>query len=99
MLLIKAPRVYRSEPMLVCPHCRVPLERRGHVLRCGSCEREYPVDAFGIADFSEGHYFDVFGGDASELTPEHREGLANEMSGAAARIDDYYLPLIRRRAA
>ena len=83
--------------MLVCPHCRVPLARRDRVLRCGSCEREYPIDASGIADFAEGSYFDIFDETTSELTPEHREGLANEMSGAAARIDDYYLPLIRSR--
>lgn len=79
--------------MLVCPHCRVPLTRADRVLRCDSCTREYPVDAWGIADFSEGTYFDVFE-EGTELTPEHREGLANEVAGAAARIDEYYLPLI-----
>lgn len=82
--------------MLVCPHCRVPLARRASLLHCDSCGREYPIDAFGIADFSEGQYFDVFD-EGSELTPEHREGLANEVAGAAARIEEYYLPLMRAR--
>jgi SAM-dependent methyltransferase len=81
---------------LVCPHCRVPLESAATHLACPRCARVFPR-AGGIADFSEGLYYDRFD-ESTELTPEHLAGLAQEVAGAAARIDDYYLPLIRTRA-
>lgn len=82
---------------LVCPHCRAALEVSHESLRCASCGRWYPVDR-GIADFAEGAYYDAFD-ESMTLSPEHAAGLASEVAGAAARIDDYYLPLIEARSA
>ncbi|MDA8020414.1 MAG: class I SAM-dependent methyltransferase [Thermoanaerobaculia bacterium] len=50
----------------------------------------------GIADFSGGAYYDQFSGDEADLPELHRCGLCNESSGAEARIEDFYLPLIER---
>ena len=51
----------------------------------------------GIADFSEGRYYDVF--DPSQAVSDaHRVGLENEETGAVARIRDFFLPLIQRSA-
>lgn len=87
---------YTADVFYVCPFCRAALEPAAADVRCASCEREYPV-ANGIADFSEGRYYDQFD-ESITLTAEHQQGLANEVAGARARIDGYYLPLIARRA-
>ena len=49
----------------------------------------------GIADFSEGRYYDVFDPSQS-VSVAHRVGLENEAAGAEARIRDFFLPLIQR---
>ncbi|MEO8191157.1 MAG: class I SAM-dependent methyltransferase [Acidobacteriota bacterium] len=48
----------------------------------------------GIADFSEGRYYDRFSGPEA-LSPDNLRGLENEREGA--RIQDFYLPLLSRR--
>lgn len=48
----------------------------------------------GIADFSEGRYYDRFSGPEA-LSPDNLRGLENECEGA--RIQDFYLPLLSRR--
>lgn len=62
-------------------------------LTCPACDRAYPIDQ-GIADFSEGNYYDHFASQ-DELTPESIEGLQSEMAGAGGRISDFYIPLLR----
>jgi len=72
---------------LVCPHCRIALDR---VFCCPNCARCYPAE-YGIVDFAEGAYYDQFD-DTTSLTPEHREGLQLEVEGTRRRILDFYLP-------
>ncbi|MFI5302766.1 MAG: methyltransferase domain-containing protein [Polyangiales bacterium] len=91
------PSWYTQRVFFVCPHCRLELKGERSSLRCSSCEREYPVDG-AVADFSEGLYYDVFD-ESVTLRPEHVAGLEQEVAGAAARIDDFYLPRIRERMA
>src|SRR5258706_14917264 len=81
--------------VLVCPRCHTPLSERGGSLLCTGCSRSFPVEG-GIADFSEGSYYDAFEGPET-LTPEHLHGLSNESEGA--RIEGFYLPLLRRLSA
>jgi SAM-dependent methyltransferase len=82
---------------LICPHCRARLTRSPEAYSCPLCARSYPV-IDGIADFSEGTYFDQFSeGDA--LPPEHLAGLEQEAIGARSRIQSFYLPLIEERGA
>jgi SAM-dependent methyltransferase len=77
----------------VCPACRTPLTDD---LRCSHCRIAYPfVD--GVADFSGGAYYDQFS-DESQLTEEHRRGLANEESGARWRIEKFYARLVPESA-
>lgn len=59
-------------------------------LRCTGCGAAYPVDG-GIADFSGGSYYDSFSSE-SELTEEHRRGLAAEVGGSRWRIERFYAP-------
>lgn len=89
--------------LYVCPYCRMPLDEAfGHAparpvgaLSCPNCGREYTVSD-GIADFSEGRYYDNFD-ENTTLGTDHLAGLELETAGAKARIDDYYLPLIESR--
>jgi SAM-dependent methyltransferase len=83
------------EPMtFVCPICRAALVREADVLRCTACDRRSPLDG-GIADFSEGRYFDAFV-PGQRLTDAQRQGLEFEIPGAASRVRDFYLPLLAR---
>lgn len=91
------PRIRLRRVFYVCPHCRVPLDDNDTALRCLACNRGYLVTN-GIADFAEGTYYDQFD-ESVTLTAEHLQGLAHEVAGARARIEDYYLPLIVGRAA
>ena len=77
----------------VCPADRTPLN---DVLYCSRCHVTYPADG-SIADFSGGVYYDQFS-DESQLTEEHRRGLANEEAGARWRIEMFYSKLVRRGA-
>jgi SAM-dependent methyltransferase len=98
--LAEAPHNTRRLPTLAAPfrciRCRHPLNREDSTLVCSSCGRTFPIDD-GIADFAEGRYYDHFD-ESVVLTAEQRAGLEQEYAGATARIDDFYLPLIRRRA-
>lgn len=78
-----------------CLHCRHSLHADASALVCASCGAHVAVEN-GIADFAEGHYYDQFD-EADVLSDEHRAGLAREYAGTAARIEDFYLPLIRSR--
>ena len=80
---------------LVCPRCKGPLSFAATELSCGPCRASYPL-ADGIADFSEGRYYDQFSGPEA-LSEENLRGLENEREGA--RIEDFYLPLLRRAGA
>jgi SAM-dependent methyltransferase len=77
----------------VCPSCRTPL---GDDLHCRQCAVRYPHDDK-IADFSRGSYYDQFN-DESELTEEHRRGLANEETGARWRIEKFFSKLLPAKA-
>jgi SAM-dependent methyltransferase len=77
---------------LQCIHCRAPLDVHPEGHRCPRCGAAFPT-LDGIADFSEGRYYDVFEPTMS-VSVEHRIGLENEAAGAEARIRDFFLPLI-----
>jgi SAM-dependent methyltransferase len=79
----------------VCPRCRGGLAESDRDLACGTCGRRFPT-ADGIADFSEGRYYDAFV-PGQTLAAAQLQGLAFEMPGAEARIRDFYLPLLERR--
>jgi SAM-dependent methyltransferase len=79
-------------PAFDCPACRLALDRRGEIFDCSRCGRRYPVED-GIADFSEGRYYDRFT-PGQPLSAAEEAGLANEVPGAEARIRDFYLPLL-----
>jgi SAM-dependent methyltransferase len=81
--------------VLVCHRCKGSLDRRDFGLFCPACNIRFPF-AGGIPDFSEGAYYDNFEG-PEFLTETHRRGLENEHEGA--RIEDFYLPLLRNVAA
>ena len=83
-----------SATPLVCLHCKGPLGQDERELSCAACGLRFPR-ADGIADFSEGRYYDAFPG-PEVLSEENRRGLGNEHEGA--RIEDYYLPLLDRIA-
>jgi SAM-dependent methyltransferase len=85
------------EGPLICTECRAPLSAAGDGLACAQCGREYPV-VNGIADFSGGHYYDVFPGE-SALSAEARAGFEAEYAGTLRRIADFYEPLLRRAGA
>jgi SAM-dependent methyltransferase len=89
------PRADHAHADLVCPECHAPLLRRGEALDCTRCGEEFPAKG-GIADFARGAYYDQFEGDEGALTERQACGLCNEEAGARARIEDFYLPLIRR---
>lgn len=80
---------------LVCCRCKGPLERGAAELSCTACGLRFSC-ADGIADFSGGTYYDNFPG-PEVLSEENRRGLENERE--AARIEDFYLPLLDRIAA
>jgi SAM-dependent methyltransferase len=80
---------------LVCSRCRGPLSEGDAHLSCARCNLRFPCTE-GIADFSEGAYYDVFPG-PDVLSEENLRGLENEHEGA--RIEDFYLPLLDRIAA
>ncbi len=88
-------RVAGAVRSLVCPHCRGPFEESSGSLSCPACGREFPV-VDGIADFAEGRYFGDHP-DPSSLSEEALRGFENENAGR--RIEDYYLPLLRRTGA
>ncbi len=83
-----------SIAVLVCHRCKGPLDAMAEELFCAACNAHYPCSD-GIVDFSEGRYYDNFTG-PEVLTPENRQGLANEAE--AARIEDFYLPHLDRLA-
>jgi SAM-dependent methyltransferase len=62
-------------------------------LRCDREGIDYPV-VDQIADFMRGHYYDHFD-ENTVLSAEHRQALERENDGAIARINDFYLPLIK----
>ena len=76
----------------VCPFCREGLVAEPSAYRCAGCSRRFPAED-GIADFSEGRYFDAFV-PGQPLTEAQQEGLANEVPGAVSRVRDFYLPLL-----
>lgn len=80
---------------LVCCRCKGPLDDDAAELSCPACGLRFPR-ADGIADFSGGVYYDDFPG-PEVLSDENRRGLENEHE--AARIEDFYLPLLDRIAA
>lgn len=81
---------------LVCPRCRSALDARPAALHCLECGRVFPAD-HGIADFSEGNYYDSF--TPGETLPDwHREGLQLEIEGTVRRVRDFYLPMLRENA-
>ena len=80
---------------LVCPACRTGLRPTDGGLRCGDCDVEFPVTD-GIADFCRGRYGDEF--DPSQAVDDrHLAGLQAEYAGTRARIEGFYLPMIRSR--
>lgn len=77
---------------LVCPACKGPLESHPSARRCARCDRSYAV-VDDIVDFV---------GLANEDVPVPEEdvaGLQHEHLGASARIQGYYLPLLRKAGA
>jgi SAM-dependent methyltransferase len=78
----------------VCPDCHAALAPADGTLACTRCRKSYPVSS-GLADFSDGRYYDNFV-PGQVLSPSEIEGLGNETPGAIARIRDYYLPLLER---
>jgi SAM-dependent methyltransferase len=83
-----------SSTRLVCCRCRGRLLAGASQLTCPACNLQFPCSD-GIADFSGGHYYDNFPG-PEVLSPENLRGLENESE--AARIEDFYLPLLERTA-
>lgn len=71
----------------VCPFCREALAEEPSARRCPACGRRFPCED-GIVDFSEGRYFDAFV-PGQPQTDAQREGLANEVPGAASRVSDF----------
>ena len=86
--------VSSSWTSLVCSRCKAAVSEYPGYLSCGSCDLRFPCSD-GIADFSEGVYYDHFPG-PEVLSRENLRGLANEKEGA--RIKDFYLPLLDRIA-
>jgi SAM-dependent methyltransferase len=80
---------------LACPYCRVALHRETEAFACTRCARRFPSPD-GIADFSEGRYFDAFT-PGQALSTQQRAGLDFEVPGARQRVDGFYLPLVERR--
>lgn len=78
-----------------CPGCRACLTRTAGFLRCEDCGASYELED-GIADFSGGRYYDKFV-PGQELSEEQVAGLDEEVPGAVSRIEDFYLPLLRKR--
>lgn len=76
-----------------CPNCLGALTAEPDSLRCDREDIEYPV-VDQIADFVRGAYYDQFD-ENTILTAEHRQALERENDGAIARINDFYLPLIK----
>ncbi|MEA2342288.1 MAG: hypothetical protein QOF63_457 [Thermoanaerobaculia bacterium] len=76
-----------------CPNCLGALTAATDSLRCDREDIDYPV-ADHIADFMRGDYYDQFD-ENTVLTAEHRQALERENDGAIARINDFYLPLIK----
>lgn len=76
----------------VCPACHGVLATTGSSLACPRCGKNYPI-ASGVADFSEGRYYDNFT-PGQTLSESEIEGLRNEIPGVTARIRGYYLPLL-----
>ena len=76
-----------------CPNCLGALTAEPDSLRCDRDDIDYPVVDH-IADFMRGHYYDQFD-ENTVLTAEHRQALERENDGAIARINDFYLPLIK----
>jgi SAM-dependent methyltransferase len=77
----------------VCPGCRSGLSRESNGLACDSCGVLYPISN-DSADFSQGDYYDQFDPNAG-AAEHHLAGLEAEYAGVRARIEDFYLPLIR----
>jgi SAM-dependent methyltransferase len=71
----------------LCPHDRTPLDGSLH---CATCKRTYAIEN-GIADFSEGNYYDAFE-PGTALPEEHLRGLEQEVFGTRWRIEQFYLP-------
>jgi len=76
-----------------CPSCIGVLTAKAGSLRCERDDIDYPVVDH-IADFMGGAYYDQFD-ENTVLTAEHRQALERENDGAIARINDFYLPLIK----
>lgn len=79
-----------------CPTCLGALTAANDSLRCDRDNIDYPVVDH-IADFMRGNYYDQFD-ENTVLTAEHRQALERENDGAIARINDFYLPLIKARS-
>ena len=63
-------------------------------MRCTGCFSEYSAVG-GIVDFAPDEHYDRFT-PSDQLTEEHLRGLELEIEGSRRRIEDFYLPLIRR---
>ncbi len=74
----------------VCPTCHQPPDRP----HCGAPYSS----ADGIADFSGGAYYDSFDSE-SQLTSEHKIGLAAEVAGSRWRIEKFYMRFLERGAS
>lgn len=92
--MARSDRAPSLHPDYVCPDCRSGLAQTADGLRCGECRSVYLVEDE-IADFLRGRYYDNFV-PGQVLTAEHQEGLEEEVAGAVSRIQDFYLPLLRR---
>ncbi|HEX3578679.1 MAG TPA: hypothetical protein VHY33_08965, partial [Thermoanaerobaculia bacterium] len=79
-----------------CPNCLGALTAHLGALHCDREDIDYPV-VDQVADFMRGVYYDQFD-ETTILTAEHRQALERENDGAIARINDFYLPLIKGSA-
>ncbi|HET9792872.1 MAG TPA: methyltransferase domain-containing protein [Thermoanaerobaculia bacterium] len=79
----------------VCPRCHGALSSAEEALVCDACARAYPVED-GIADFSEGEYYDAFSSER-DVTPVLLQGLEDEVAGTRARVGSFFLPRLRSR--
>src|SRR5437667_7519957 len=88
----RSPEVH---PHYRCPGCHSALAMAPASLRCEACGQTYPLED-GIADFSLGRYYDNYV-PGQQLPVEHILGLEEEAQGATSRVQDFYLPLLRKR--
>jgi len=83
--------------VLRCTTCHGGLVKAAANLICQQCADHFDFTN-GVADFSGGTYYDQFGGPET-LSPQEHLGLENENAGVTARIQGFYLPMIRALAS